>query len=113
MSEVVLYFPKGILPQQERPNTEGASQGVNQMILARKAINHIDVLEKLQAITIPSLIIVGAEFGQWFIEINRKIADSLPNSEFVVLEQSMDPSNLVNPVEFDRQVLRFLKKDLA
>ena len=86
---------------------------LNQMIMARKAINRIYVLEKLKAITIPALIIVGAEFGQWFIEINRKIADSLPNSEFVVLEQSMDPSNLVNPVEFDRQVLRFLKQEKA
>lgn len=83
---------------------------LNQIILARKAINRINVLEKLKAINIPTLIIVGAEFGQWFIEINQKIADSLPNSEFVILEKSMDPSNLVNPVEFDRQVLRFLSR---
>lgn len=84
---------------------------LNQMILARKAINKIDVLEKLKCITIPALVMVGAEFGQWFIEINRKIANSLPNSEFVILEKSIDPSNLVNPIEFDRQVLRFLKKE--
>ncbi|MCJ8281009.1 MAG: alpha/beta hydrolase [Rivularia sp. ALOHA_DT_140] len=84
----------------------------NQIILARKAINRINVLESLKSITIPALVIVGAEFGQFFIEINRKIADSLPNSEFIVLEQSMDPSNLVNPVEFDKQVLRFLKNEL-
>lgn len=86
---------------------------LNQMILARKAINQIDVLDQLKSITIPALVIVGAEFGQFFIEINRKIADSLPNSEFIILEQSMDPSNLVNPVEFDKQVLRFLKKELV
>ena len=81
---------------------------LNQMILARKAINRIDVLEKLKSITIPALVIVGADFGQSFIEINRKIADSFPNSEFVVLEKSIDPSNLVNPIEFDEQVLKFL-----
>lgn len=83
---------------------------LNQMILARKAINKIDVLEQLKCITVPALVIVGAEFGQWFIEINRKIANSLPNSEFVILKESMDPSNLVNPIEFDKQVLTFLKK---
>ena len=81
---------------------------LNQMILARKAINRIDVLEKLKSITIPALVIVGADFGKSFIEINRKIADSFPNSEFVVLEKSIDPSNLVNPAEFDKQVLKFL-----
>ena len=86
---------------------------LNQMILARFAINQINVLDQLKSITIPALVIVGAEFGQFFIEINRKIADSLPNSEFIILEQSMDPSNLVNPVEFDKQVLRFLKKELV
>ena len=84
---------------------------LNQMILARKAINQIDVLDELKRIVLPALIIVGAEFGHSFVEINRKIADSIPNSEFVILEQSMDPSNLVNPIEFDKQVLRFLQTD--
>ena len=81
---------------------------LHQMVLARKAINRIDVLDKLKSITIPALVIVGADFGQSFIEINRKIADSFPNSEFVILEKSIDPSNLVNPVEFDKYVLKFL-----
>ncbi|MEM7554720.1 MAG: alpha/beta hydrolase [Cyanobacteria bacterium P01_A01_bin.84] len=84
---------------------------LNQIIMARKAINQINVLDKLKSITIPALVIVGADFGDSFIEINRKIADSLPNSEFVILEKSMDPSNLVNPVEFDKQVLRFLNQN--
>ena len=81
---------------------------LNQIVLARKAINRIDVLDKLKSITIPALVIVGADFGQSFIEINRKIADSFPNSEFVILEKSIDPSNLVNPAEFDKHVLNFL-----
>ena len=81
---------------------------LNQIVLARKAINRIDILDKLKSITIPALVIVGADFGKSFIEINRKIADSFPNSEFAILEKSIDPSNLVNPIEFDKQVLRFL-----
>ncbi|MBE9040756.1 alpha/beta hydrolase [Oscillatoriales cyanobacterium LEGE 11467] len=84
---------------------------LNQMILARKAINKIDDLEKLKSITLPTLVIVGAQLGQWFIEVNRKIANSLPNSQFVILENSIDPSNLVNPVEFDRYVLEFLQRE--
>ncbi|MDY6940937.1 MAG: alpha/beta hydrolase [Cyanobacteriota bacterium] len=84
---------------------------LNQMVLARKAINRLDKLENLKQVTIPTLVMVGDRLGQWFIEINRKIANSLPNSKFVILENSMDPSNLVNPVEFDRQVLEFLNSD--
>lgn len=86
---------------------------LNQLILARKAINQIDVLAPLNAITIPALVMVGADLGQSFITINQKIADALPNAEFVILEQSMDPSNLVNPDGFDRQVLRFLNRKSA
>jgi hypothetical protein len=52
---------------------------------------------------------VGDQFGEWFIEINRKIAGAMPRSKFVVLENAMDPSNLVNPVDFNREVLKFLR----
>ncbi|MDJ0702438.1 MAG: alpha/beta hydrolase [Leptolyngbyaceae cyanobacterium MO_188.B28] len=86
---------------------------LNQMIRVRRAINRIDVLEQLQDIVIPALVIVGADLGQSFITINQKIADALPNAEFVILERAMDPSNLVNPVEFDQQVFRFFNRTLA
>ncbi|MBE9068005.1 alpha/beta hydrolase [Leptolyngbya cf. ectocarpi LEGE 11479] len=81
---------------------------MDQLILARQAINQIDVLECLSEVTIPTLVMVGADLGQFFIEINQKIAQALPNAEFVVLQQSMDPSNLVNPDRFNHQVLTFL-----
>ncbi|MEM1242370.1 MAG: alpha/beta hydrolase [Cyanobacteria bacterium P01_H01_bin.26] len=81
---------------------------LNQLILARQAINQIDVLEKLGTVTIPALIMVGTDLGESFIKINQKIADALPNAKFVLIEQSMDPSNLVNPTEFNHQVLKFL-----
>lgn len=84
---------------------------LQQLILARKAINRIDVLERLQTITVPALIIVGKDLGESFISINQKIANALPNSEFFILEQSMDPSNLVNPSGFDHQVLMFLNSE--
>ncbi len=83
----------------------------NQLILARKAINQIDVLMELQKVNIPALIVAGADFGESFIEINRKIANALPNANFVILEKSMDPSNLVNPTKFNEQVLLFLQNN--
>ncbi|MEL7521925.1 MAG: alpha/beta hydrolase, partial [Cyanobacteria bacterium J06553_1] len=87
-----------------------ASEAVdlNQLLLARKAINRVDILKQLQDVTIPALVIVGEDFGEAFIEINRKIATALPNSQFVILKRAMDPSNLVNPVEFNQHVLDFL-----
>lgn len=82
----------------------------DQLLLARKAINRIDVLERLQDITIPALVIVGEDFGEGFIEINRKISAALPNAELVILKRAMDPSNLVNPVAFNQHVLIFLRQ---
>ena len=80
----------------------------DQLILSRKAINQIDALEQLKDVTIPALVMVGADLGKTFIQINQKIADALPNAMFVILEKSMDPSNLVNPTDFNNQVLMFL-----
>ena len=81
---------------------------LNQLILSRKAINRIDGLERLKNVTVPALVMVGENLGESFIRINQKIADALPNATFVILEKSMDPSNLVNPTDFDTQVLKFL-----
>lgn len=82
----------------------------DQLILARKAINQIDAIGEIDGAQIPTLVLVGAEFGQSFVEINRKIADNIAGAEFVVLDQSMDPSNLVNPEAFNREVLGFLRE---
>lgn len=80
---------------------------LNQMVLARKAINKINVLEKLKSIKVPALVLVGSEFGKSFVAINKKIAVAL-RAKLVVIPNSMDPSNLVNPVAFNQIVLSFL-----
>jgi pimeloyl-ACP methyl ester carboxylesterase len=80
---------------------------LDQMIIARKAINKIDVLEKLKNVNIPSMVLVGKDFGKSFIRINNKIAKSL-GTELVVIDNSMDPSNLVNPDKFNNLVLEFM-----
>jgi pimeloyl-ACP methyl ester carboxylesterase len=82
----------------------------DQLILARKAINQIDVIERLREIDIRTLVIVGDQFGKSFIEVNRKIANAVKGSRFVVLHKAMDPSNLVNPAGFNQEVLTFLRE---
>ena len=80
-----------------------------QLILARKAINRADLIGTIDGKAIPTLVLVGRDFGKTFIEINRKIAKSIEGAKFVILEQAMDPSNLVNPEDFNREMLRFLE----
>lgn len=80
-----------------------------QLILARKAINQANFKSKLNALSLPALIIVGAQFGEGFIKINKKIANNLPNSTFVIIDQAMDPSCLTNPQAFNDEVLSFIK----
>ncbi len=81
---------------------------IQQMILARKAINRIDAIGKIDGARIPTLVMVGDQFGDFFIQANRKIAEAIPRARFVILPQAMDPSNLVNPDAFNREVLAFL-----
>ena len=81
----------------------------DQLILARRAINRVDVVEQLQHLKMPTLVMVGDQFGSFFVEINRKIANAVKDAKFVVLNQAMDPSNLVNAASFNREMLSFLK----
>ncbi|MEO0374964.1 MAG: alpha/beta fold hydrolase [Cyanobacteria bacterium P01_A01_bin.17] len=80
----------------------------DQLILARRAINRIDIVESLRCLKIPTLVIVGNQFGSFFIETNRKIASAVKDAKFVIVEEAMDPSNLVNPESFNREVLAFV-----
>ncbi len=82
---------------------------LDQLLLARKAINRIHALDRLPEVRVPSLVLVGDAFGQLFVDINKKIADHLGNARFHVIANSMDPSCLVQPEEFNRLVLEFLR----
>jgi pimeloyl-ACP methyl ester carboxylesterase len=81
----------------------------DQLVLARKAINKIDAIGKIDGDRIPTMVLVGDQFGKSFVEINRKIANGIAGSKFVILENSMDPSNLVNPDGFNQAVLEFIR----
>ena len=83
-----------------------------QLVLARKAINKIDAIGKIDGDRIPTMVIVGDQFGKTFVEIKRKIANGIKGSKFVTLKNSMDPSNLVNTVDFNQEVLQFLQNSI-
>ena len=88
---------------------KSADVDFDQLILARKAINKIDALQKIDGREIATLVLVGDSFGEPFIVINRKIAKGIKGSKFVILKNAMDPSNLVNPEAFNRECLDFLR----
>ena len=101
---------KAPFAQDARTYFEAVSLEVDfdQLVLARKAINQIDILDQLRTLSMPSLVMAGDQFGTWFVEMNKNIAAALQGSHFVEIPQSMDPSNLVNPAAFDKAVLEFL-----
>lgn len=82
----------------------------DQLLKSRIAINKTNSLEELSKIKIPALVTVGDSFGESFVKINKKISEAIPDSRFVVIKNSMDPSPLVNPTEFNGEVISFLNK---
>jgi pimeloyl-ACP methyl ester carboxylesterase len=82
----------------------------DQLALARQAINKIDAIGKIDGSKIPTLVLVGDQFGETFVKTNYKIAKNIKGAKFGILENSMDPSNLVNPNDFNYYVLKFLLK---
>lgn len=78
-----------------------------QLLLARKAINKIDILDDLKKIEVSTLVLVGDKI-KLMVGITNKIAQSIKNSHFRVIKDSLDPSNLVAPDKFDKEVLDFL-----
>lgn len=82
----------------------------HQLMLARKVINRIHLLDQLKNITAPTLVMAGKEFGNQLVNLNQEIARRIPTARFKILDQAMDPSNLVDPDSFDHEVLTFLRK---
>lgn len=86
-----------------------AAADVAAVIAARRSINAVKHKDALAELRVPTLQLVGAKAGAFFVNLNRKIEAVLPNSRLVVLPNGTDPSNMVAPSEFDAQALPFLK----
>lgn len=76
-----------------------------QLVLSRKAINKVDLLEELKQLNKSVLVMAGDKI---LIKPAQKIACNLPNSKLKIIEGSSDPSNMTKPKEFDKNVLQFL-----
>jgi len=81
---------------------------LDQLIRIRKIMNKIDLLDDLSDCTIRSLVLVSADMGEFWATITRKIANALPYSRFVIVRRTRNPSNLINPENFDAPVLKFI-----
>ena len=74
------------------------------------AIPKINVTDRLAALTCPALVIVGEEDPGTPVEMARDIQAALPSAELAILRSASHLSNLEQPEEFNRVLLRFLDK---
>jgi 3-oxoadipate enol-lactonase len=74
------------------------------------AIPKINVTDRLGAVACPALVIVGEEDPGTPVEMARDIQAALPSAELAILRSASHLSNLEQPEEFNRVLLRFLDK---
>lgn len=74
------------------------------------AIPKINVTDRLGAVACPALVIVGEEDAGTPVEMARDIHAALPSGELAILRSASHLSNLEQPEEFNRVLLRFLDK---
>ena len=74
------------------------------------AIPKIDVTDRLGAVACPALVIVGEEDPGTPVEMARDIHAALPSAELAILRSASHLSNLEQPEEFNRVLVRFLDK---
>ena len=79
-----------------------------QLVKARKAINKIDILNDLNKVSVPVLVMAGDK-ADIMIEPAKKIVNNLENAEFKIIKGALDPSNMTKPETFDKHVLEFIK----
>lgn len=75
----------------------------------RLAINHIDYLPELNAITVPTLCAVGGASWPLSVPYMQKTADAIPGCDRLhLIPDSYDPSNLCQTGEFNKLLHSFL-----
>jgi 3-oxoadipate enol-lactonase len=79
-----------------------------QLIIERDAINSFEIVDRLPAVRVPTLVIAGDGFGAMAVNMARETADAIPGARFEVLPGGADPSNLIVPEAFNALALAFL-----
>ncbi|MBI4628186.1 MAG: 3-oxoadipate enol-lactonase, partial [Candidatus Rokubacteria bacterium] len=74
------------------------------------AISQLDLTDRLPAITIPTLVIVGEEDQGTPVAASRAIQERIKGAELVVLKSAAHLSNLEQPEAFTRALTAFLDR---
>ena len=67
-------------------------------------------LDELGSVDVPTLVLVGAQNGEWFVNLAKETATRIDDAEFQILSGGSDPSNLTVTAAFDESVLSFLEE---
>lgn len=77
------------------------------------ALAEVDMVEQLQAMTAPALVLAGAQDQATPPAMSQLLADIWPGARLAVLEGAAHISSMEQPEAFNREVLRFLLEGLA
>jgi 3-oxoadipate enol-lactonase len=75
-----------------------------------QAIAKLNLTHRLREISIPTMVVVGADDPATTVEMARTIHHGIDGSELVILKDAAHLSNLEQPAAFNEAVLGFLKR---
>jgi 3-oxoadipate enol-lactonase len=75
-----------------------------------QALSQLALTDRISAITLPTMIVVGAEDPATNVGMAREIHERIKGSELVILERAAHLSNMDQPAAFGAAVLGFLAR---
>ncbi|WP_199432658.1 alpha/beta fold hydrolase [Qaidamihabitans albus] len=79
------------------------------LVKQRRAVNAIRLEDRLRRCATPTLCVAGASMPTG-VEMMRRVHEALPESEFTLIEDSVDPSNLCQPEVFTKTVADWVRR---
>ncbi|MBK1784884.1 alpha/beta fold hydrolase [Prauserella cavernicola] len=79
------------------------------LVKQRRAVNAIRLEERLHDCEVPTLCLAGAAMATG-VAMMRRIDDALPRSEFALIDDAVDPSNLCSPEAFTDAVAGWARR---
>lgn len=118
-----LYYCHGLLKWSVKSQYKGYPEAQSYMetimgnlrsrevVLQRRAINHINYTEQIGRLKMPILLLVGSRYDL-LVNYMKRIHQVLPSSQIKVIEDSFDPSNMVRPDKYNQLLLEFLNASI-